>query len=236
MIGNPGGRQRSASFRGVPFFTRRAGRSGPRALQLDEYPASDRWSVIDLGRRAPVYRVEAYVADEVDVERRRDALQAALDASGPGLLILPQHRPVMAWCRVPDDSWESNKLGQIEFRLEFVEDGGPETALPGLGLAERMLVEAMDAVAGFAGTALATLESQLGDVRGLARFEASAFSVEALARQTTFKAAALALTADDATVAAIQTATGYGGFAAVADAVSVIGGSGLDLLEEVASS
>lgn len=236
MIGNPGGRQRSASIDGVPFFVRRDSRSASRSLQVDEYPASDRWSVIDLGRKAPIYRIEGYVADEVDVERRRDALQAVLDAPGPRLLILPQRRPVRAWCRVPEDSWESNKLGQIEFRLEFVEEGGPELGLPGLGLAERMLVEAMDAVAGLAGTALATLESQLGDVRGVARFEASAFAVEALARQTGFNAAALALTADDATVAAIQTATGYAGFAAVADAVSVIGASGLDLLEQVGAA
>lgn len=233
---NPGGFLRPASFRGVPFFARRDSKPFPRALQVDEYPRSDRWSVIDMGRKAVTYRVDAYVADEQAVEIRQAALERALQAPGPGLLILPQRRPVMAWARAPESSWEADKLGNFSFRIEFVEDGQAGAAGPSLGLAERMLVDAMATIASLAGGAGATLLSLAADVRGVAGYEASAFAREAVSRLADMKGAALAITAEDEVVAAVQTAQGFAGLADIAETLSVAGDAGLTALEERAAA
>ncbi len=232
----PGGFLRPASFRGAPFFARRDSRPFPRSLQVDEYPASDRWSIVDLGRKAVTYRIEAYVADEVNVEARKDALEAALSASGPGLLILPQRRPVLAWARAPESSWDHKETGYFTFRIEFVEDGPAFGAAPSLGLAERVLVDAMGRIAGLGLAAASRLASRSAGDTGLASYEAAAFTREAASRLAGFKADALALSAEDEVVEAVQTAVGFAGQADIAEALSVIGEAGLTALDARAAA
>lgn len=232
----PGGLLRSASFRGVPFYARRDTRPFPRSLQVDEYPASDRWSVVDLGRKAVTYRVDAYVADEANVEARMRALEAALEAPGAGLLILPQRRPVMAWARAPESSWEADKLGYFTFRIEFVEDGPAAGAGLSLGLAERMLVDALGAVSSLAAAAGVRLDSLAADLAGPGLYEATAFAREGAARLVALKADALAITAETEVVEAVQTAAGWAGQAAIVEALSVVGDAGLTALEDRAAA
>lgn len=232
----PGGFLRPASFRGVPFFARRDTRPFPRSLQIDEYPASDRWSIVDLGRKAVTYRVDAYVADEANVEARMRALEVALEAPGPGLLILPQRRPVLAWARAPESSWEGDKLGYVIFKIEFVEDGGAAGTGLSLGLAERIIVDALATVAGLATGAGIRLDSVAADLRGPGLYEATAFTREGAARLSSLKQDALAITAETEVVEAVQTAQGWLGQADIVEALSVAGDAGLTALEERAAA
>jgi hypothetical protein len=235
-MASPGGFLRPASFRGVPFFARRDSRPFPRALQIDEYPASDRWSIVDLGRKAVTYKVDAYVADEMIVEARMRALELALETPGPGLLILPQRRPVMAWARAPESSWEGDKLGYFSFRIDFVEDGPAAGIGLSLGLAERLIVDALGAVAGFADAAGIRLDSIAADLRGVGIYEATAFAREGAARLAGLKIDALAITAETEVVEAVQIARGWIGHADIVEALSVAGDAGLTALEERAAA
>lgn len=234
-MSDPGGFLRPASFRGVPFFARRDVKPYARSLQVDEYPLSDRWSVLDLGGKAVLYRVDAYVADEVNAEARQRALEAALRAPGPGMLILPSRRPVMAWARAPEDEWDGSKLGYFSFKIEFVEDGGAAISGPSLGLAERIIVDGLTQIAAIAVATSTQLAGRSSDPLGVARYEAAAFSAEAEARLVALKAQALGITADNEVVAAVNVARGWQGQADIAGSLSLIGDSGLTVLEELAT-
>jgi prophage DNA circulation protein len=83
-------RLESASFRGVPFHTKRAEKTVGRRLQVNEYPARERPYVEDLGRRVEVFRIDAFVVGP-DYDLARDKLLSALAEPGPGELITERH-------------------------------------------------------------------------------------------------------------------------------------------------
>lgn len=78
-----------ASFRGVPFSTVDAeARIGRRSV-THEFPQRDEPYVEDLGRRARMFVVDAYVIGD-DYLVKRDALIEAIEEAGPGELIHPR--------------------------------------------------------------------------------------------------------------------------------------------------
>lgn len=94
----------SASFRGVPFFVEENGRSGGRRLQVDEYRGREDNDVQDLGRKARSFSVTAYVLGD-DYLDARDAVITAVEAAGPGTLVLPYYRAdIRALC----ESYQAN--------------------------------------------------------------------------------------------------------------------------------
>lgn len=232
-MGTPGGFLRPASFRGVPFEVRRDARPFVRALQIDEFPLSNRWRVTDLGRKAVTYRVDAYVADEEKVELRRMALEAALEADGPGLLILPQRRPVMAWARAPESSWEKSELGYFSFKIEFVEDGQDPGSAPSLGLAESIVGEALGAVASLAGSFGAALSGFAGAL-GANIFAAAAFFSEGVALFSMVAGIANGIGNLAEIVAGVGTVASWVGLGEIFDGLSLAGEIGLAALESIA--
>lgn len=235
-MSDPGGFLRRASFRGVPFFARRDVRPMSRALQIDEFPRSNRWSVLDLGRKAVTWRVDAYVADEISAEAAKAAIEAALEVDGPGLLVLPARRPVMVWARATETEWSADKLGFFGLRLEFVEDGEASAPALSLGFAERILVDGLAQVAGLADAAGIALASVAGDARGVGRFESLGFAAEGALRFAGLSGAAVALTAADEVVAAAGAVANWASHAELAESLSLIGDMGLGLLEERAAA
>ncbi|MDH5633603.1 MAG: DNA circularization N-terminal domain-containing protein [Gammaproteobacteria bacterium] len=81
---------RPASFRGVAFRYEETDTELGRRNHLHEYPDRDLPYVEDLGRKAKTFSIEAYVIGD-DYMAQRDALEAALDAEGPGELIHPRY-------------------------------------------------------------------------------------------------------------------------------------------------
>jgi prophage DNA circulation protein len=110
------------SFRGVTFRTESHNASGGRRGQTHEYPQRDTPYFEDLGRRAKTYDIECFVSGP-DYMAARDALIAALDAYGSGILVHPYHGQIEV--NAPQYSYtESTSEGGIaRFSISFVEAG-----------------------------------------------------------------------------------------------------------------
>lgn len=81
-------RYRQGSFRGVAFRLRGHQKEGGRRVQEHEFPQQNKSRTEDLGRKLGRFTLDLYVIGE-DYFQNRDALEAALNRSGPGELIHP---------------------------------------------------------------------------------------------------------------------------------------------------
>lgn len=166
-----------ASYRGVPFIVEsNAGEVGRRG-QVHEYWGRDEPYAEDGGRRARRIEFKAYVLGD-DCALQRDALLAALEEKGPGMLVHPNMAPKLMQ---PDPSrptrfredWEKNR--RVEFDLAFVEPGrllfpvsGSDTQADSVGAADNIDTAANgDFQAAADGTATASVRNaQLGQIQG----------------------------------------------------------------------
>lgn len=117
-----GGRELiGASFRGVPFLVESSERSGGRRVVVHEFPLRDQPFAEDLGKRAGVFRLDAYVIGD-DYLAQRDALLTALeDTAGPGELVHPYHGIRRAICVTLGVREVRSDGGMAAFSLEFQE-------------------------------------------------------------------------------------------------------------------
>ena len=115
---------RPSSFRGVEFFVDTAARAGGRRQSVFEFPKKDMPYAEDMGRRARRFPVTAYLIGD-DYQARRDALIAALEQEGPGLLV----HYTFGTHRVSSDTYtvsERRERGRMcEIEMQFVESGAP---------------------------------------------------------------------------------------------------------------
>jgi prophage DNA circulation protein len=82
---------RPASFRGVAFGVLESETEGGRRTQVYEFPEKDVPYVEDLGKKARVYNITAFVCGTIisDYMDQRDNLTDALEQEGPGTLVHP---------------------------------------------------------------------------------------------------------------------------------------------------
>ncbi|WP_239057931.1 DNA circularization N-terminal domain-containing protein [Pseudodesulfovibrio sp. JC047] len=96
--------------------------TGGRRIVLDEFPLRDDPNAEDLGRKAKLFSIEAYVLGP-DYMKARDVLIEALDAYGPGGLVHPYFGSrtvaVQEW-RVRETT---DKGGMATFSISFCEAG-----------------------------------------------------------------------------------------------------------------
>lgn len=112
-----------ASFRGVAFYCDATDGEIGRRVALHEYPLRDLPYAEDLGRKARRYTLDGYVLG-VDYMAARDALIAAIEAAGPGILVHPylgQMSVTVLEARGPRESTAEG--GMARFSLTFVESG-----------------------------------------------------------------------------------------------------------------
>jgi prophage DNA circulation protein len=114
-----------AMFRFAPFHVDANARSSGRRIVLHEFPKRDVPYAEDMGRKARTFPVTGYVIGPTYVVQR-ELLEAALEAEGPGLLILPtllQRDSIM--CQVRDYTVRETRQagGMAEFDMQFVEAG-----------------------------------------------------------------------------------------------------------------
>lgn len=113
---------RPASFRGVRFEVDGSSKAGGRRGVHREYPGHDRGDVEDLGLADAALSLTGYVIGD-DVLARRDALEAALDQPGSGILIHPS-RGRMEVMLDPQRRWRSRESAQegraVRFQLNFI--------------------------------------------------------------------------------------------------------------------
>ena len=113
---------RPASFRGVGFKVELHARSGGRRTTQHQFPKRDDGEAEDMGRQAKRFAVTAYVIGD-DYAAQRDALIAALETEGSGLLV----HPTMGQFQVNPGVYstvERRERGRMaEFEMEFFESG-----------------------------------------------------------------------------------------------------------------
>lgn len=112
---------RRASYRGAPFFVESDNVETGRRLVVHEFPHKDAPYVEDMGRRANVVDVTAYVAGE-DVETVGGRLFNACHQGGAAQLNLPTDR-MQAHCESCAREYSKDRLGYIAFRLRFIRHG-----------------------------------------------------------------------------------------------------------------
>lgn len=110
-----------ASFKGVPFEAEASDSEHGRRGAEGEFPFGERPGYADLGRRIRTYSIRACFQTN-NHRLESEALIAACESPGPGLLVHPTRGPVMAACRsarVTDNPKENAGVTYIE--LDFVE-------------------------------------------------------------------------------------------------------------------
>jgi len=114
--------QINGSFRGIPFGTYAHSIDGGRRAVTHEFPARDNPFTEDLGLRAKTLSLDLFVVGG-DVSAQRDALQKALDAKGPGVLVHPYFGSltVQVASYTLSESFDSMRLAR--FSVSFVQPG-----------------------------------------------------------------------------------------------------------------
>lgn len=111
-----------ATFRGVPFFVDSHEAELGRRVQVHEFPFRDLPQAEDLGRKARVLTVQAYVLG-ADYMARRDALIRAVERPGPGQLEHPYLGELKATCTNCRLTETTREGGMARLSLDFVESG-----------------------------------------------------------------------------------------------------------------
>jgi prophage DNA circulation protein len=122
-----------ATFRGAMFHVESGSKESGRRIVVHEFPKRDIPYAEDMGRRTMEFSVRGYcitfpVDTSIDLYRidyrvARDALIAALELEGPGVLQLPTIKPMLVVC--PQYRWseEERAGGFCTFDMSFVEYG-----------------------------------------------------------------------------------------------------------------
>jgi len=111
----------AASFRGVPFLVDGDSMSGGRRGPTHEYPYKDEPDNEDMGLKARQYKFSAYVIGQ-DYMGKRDALIAALEKKGVGVLIHPQYGSVNVALKSYSAKHQTDKSGEALFDLNFAQE------------------------------------------------------------------------------------------------------------------
>jgi prophage DNA circulation protein len=110
-----------ASFRGIPFFVEDQSKSGGRRLQVHEFPFRDDPVIEDLGGRAKRHRIEGFLVGD-NYLAQRDALIAALEEPGAGILVHPEYADDLRVRAAGYTAQGNRKTAAIaRISLEFIE-------------------------------------------------------------------------------------------------------------------
>lgn len=119
-----------ARFRNAGFHVEAGDLAGGRRTVVHEYPEQEKPFVEDMGRKAEVWRIAAFVIGD-DYKTARNALLAALRERGPGILVHPLHGQVSVQVQDWTQRETTDLGGYASFDISFVEAG--EQALPQSG-------------------------------------------------------------------------------------------------------
>jgi prophage DNA circulation protein len=114
-----------AFFRMAPFHVDANSRTSGRRVVLHEFPKRDTPYAEDMGRSARRFPVTGYVIGP-DYQIWRELLVLALEAEGPGLLVLPtllQRDTILVQAREYTVRETRQAGGMAEFEMQFVEAG-----------------------------------------------------------------------------------------------------------------
>lgn len=119
---------RRASYRGARFWVEEDGSEVGRRVAVHDISGGEFPVTEDMGRRATEARVRAYVASDL-ADAEGLALEAACDAPGSALLVLPMDPARTMHCLSCRRSRERDRGGFIAYELFFVEASGGALAV-----------------------------------------------------------------------------------------------------------
>lgn len=117
-----------ASFRGVAFEVRDTRGVFGRRKDVAEYPGGDEPTVEDLGRKAHVWTLQAFVIGDDYLEQKRRLIEACNNAKDGGTLVLPHYGPLPVENTVCECTETNAAGGFAAFNLEFVRVPGKPPA------------------------------------------------------------------------------------------------------------
>jgi prophage DNA circulation protein len=110
---------RPASYRGVPFWIDYEDLSGGKRLALHEFAGGKRPVIEELGLMSKSFGLTMYlVSDFADVQAL--ALEAAILADGPGLLMMPMDGGMLATAQDFRRTRGKDKHGYVGFDVTFI--------------------------------------------------------------------------------------------------------------------
>ena len=119
-----------ASFRDVPFQVEAKKQQFGRNTILHEYPQRDLPYVEDMGLASHILNVQGFVGGNANWKSERDALIAALNEPGPGILVHPWHGELTVCAHGPIEvTHQGGASRYVSFVMNFVETDG-ENASP----------------------------------------------------------------------------------------------------------
>ena len=199
----------TASWRGVPFRVRESQVKRGRRQAVHEYPFRDTVWVEDLGRATRVVAFRGFIVGD-DVDAQLQAMDAAAERPGDGLLVHPVLGPIACASLasyVASESFEHGRVFLLEF--EFVL-GAPRSYPAAAANSQGVVLAACPAVSGLAGTAfgqgIAAAAAGIGNVAGVVA------GVERTVGGFVSQAAGLAQTVSVAGAAATGLAGNFGRF------------------------
>ena len=151
-----------ASFRGAGFHVDVGAKASGRRPVLHEFPKKDVPYAEDMGRKARSFTITAYVIsgpNTADYRAQRDALEAALESDGPGLLIHPTRGTFRVQVGPYTSTERRERGGSCEFEITFVEAGQSPSSSASADTQGAAIAAALSAVQSFQGSA---------DIRNLA--------------------------------------------------------------------
>lgn len=107
-----------ASFRGVPFQVEGSTVPVGQKVQLHEYPKRDEAYAEQMGKRARVHKLTAFVIG-ADCFEQRDKLLKALETEGEGTLVHPQLGQISVIAGECDMTHDRREGGMVRFELTF---------------------------------------------------------------------------------------------------------------------
>lgn len=139
-----------ASFRGVPFYLKRTELELGRRTVLHKYPQRDKPFAEDLGRLEQGFTLTAYLSG-ADLAGQRKRMEAALQAPGPGTLVLPERGEMRVSVMPSTISDTPDERGRISMSLRFTESGEevmPDAVTDTQSVVGDAVVAAQDALKG----------------------------------------------------------------------------------------
>jgi prophage DNA circulation protein len=124
---------RPASYRGVRFLVESEEYSGGKRLARHEYAGGRTTYIEEMGLKTSGYSVTAYLLGDAS-DATALLLQAACNASGPGLLVLPIDGAQLAYVEEFNRSRERDRRGYMAFTFQAVPVSNE--VLPVLGLSD----------------------------------------------------------------------------------------------------
>ncbi|EFJ5340429.1 multidrug DMT transporter permease [Escherichia coli] len=209
-----------ASFCGVPFGVI-AGEGGyGRRVAVHEYPYRDTVWVEDLGRATRKFTLRGFLIQDSlvysagDVFSQRDALVAACETSGGGLLVHPTLGEMTVY--VPDGGLrieEGVESGRVfSFTLTVIESGEKAFSLV-TGTTSTSSETWYQTLTTTATVTLATITGEMNSVTGAVKTIKSTVS----AWKTIFSRAVTSVTSMTSTVSSLFSSDSYGRYCAVSD-------------------